>query len=115
VALCAKQPVPAWVLSALPGLPATMQASGHRARQYEKAVLDLAEAEALATRIGDIFAGAIVEVAPNDPRKGVVIVRDPAIEASVSSASALPLGADVKVKLVEADPVKRTTRFELVG
>ncbi|WP_158755701.1 RNB domain-containing ribonuclease [Dyella sp. S184] len=115
VALCAKQPVPEWVLSALPGLPATMQASGHRARQYEKAVLDLAEAEVLATRIGDIFAGAIVEVAPNDPRKGVVIVRDPAIEASVSSASALPLGADVKVKLVEADPVKRTTRFELVG
>jgi exoribonuclease R len=113
VALCAKQPVPAWVLSALPGLPATMQASGHRARQYEKAVLDLAEAEALATRIGDIFAGAIVEVASNDPRKGMVIVRDPAIEASVSSASALPLGADVKVKLVEADPVKRTTRFEL--
>jgi exoribonuclease R len=113
VALCAKQPVPAWVLSALPGLPATMQASGHRARQYEKAVLDLAEAEALATRIGDIFAGAIVEVAAHDPRKGVVILRDPAIEASVSSASALPLGADVKVKLVEADPIKRTTRFEV--
>ncbi len=39
----------------------------------------------------------------------MVIVRDPAIEASVSSASALPLGADVKVNeaLVEADPVKR--------
>jgi exoribonuclease R len=113
VALCAKQPVPAWVLSALPGLPATMQASSHRARQYEKAVLDLAEAEALAPRIGNIFAGAIVEVAPNDPRKGVVIVREPAIEASVSSASALPLGTHVKVKLVEADPAKRTTRFEL--
>jgi len=113
VALCAKQPVPEWVLSALPGLPATMQASGHRARQYEKAVLDLAEAEVLAPRIGETFAGAIVEVASNDPRKGVVIVRDPAIEAGVSSASTLPLGAEVKVKLVAADPVKRTTRFEL--
>ena len=115
VALCAKQPVSAWVLSALPGLPATMQASGHRARQYEKAVLDLAEAEVLATRIGETFAGAIVEVASSDPRKGVVIVRDPAIETNVSSTSNLPLGADVKVKLVEADPVKRITRFELVG
>ena len=115
VALCAKQPVPPWVLAALPGLPATMQASGHRARQYEKAVLDLAEAEVLAARVGETFAGAIVEVAPNDPRRGVVIVRDPAIEANVSSESGLPLGADVRVKLVEADPGKRTTRFELAG
>ncbi|MGH8157829.1 MAG: RNB domain-containing ribonuclease [Rhodanobacter sp.] len=113
VALCAKQPVPAWALAALPGLPATMQASGHRARQYEKAVLDLAEAEALTARVGETFAGAIVEVASNDPKKGVVIVRDPAIEASVSGTSALPLGADVQVRLVEADPVRRTTRFEL--
>ncbi|WP_449429253.1 RNB domain-containing ribonuclease [Rhodanobacter umsongensis] len=113
VALCAKQPVPAWVLAALPGLPATMQASGHRARQYEKAVLDLAEAEVLSARVGETFAGAIVEVASGDPGKGVVIVRDPAIEASVSGASALPLGADVKVRLVEADPATRTTRFEL--
>ena len=115
VALCAKQPVPAWVLTALPGLPATMQASGHRARQYQRAVLDLAVAEVLAPRVGETFAGAIVEMASNDPRKGVVIVRDPAIEASISSASPLSLGADVKVRLVEADPVKRVTRFELAG
>lgn len=115
VALCAKQSVPAWVLAALPGLPATMQASGHRARQYEKAVLDLAEAAVLAPRVGETFDGSIVEVAANAPTKGVVIVRDPAIEASVSSASGLPLGADVRVKLVEADPVKRSTRFELAS
>jgi len=115
VALCAKQPVPDWVLAALPGLPATMQASGHRASQYQKAVLDLAEAAALAPRVGETFAGAIVEVAANAPTKGVVIVRDPAIEASVSSSASLPLGADVKVKLVEADPARRSTRFELAG
>ena len=29
VALCAGQPIPEWVLAALPGLPATMQASSH--------------------------------------------------------------------------------------
>ena len=113
VALCAKQPVPAWALAALSSLPATMLASGHRARQYEKAVLDLAEAEVLSARVGETFAGAIVEVAAGDPRKGVVIVRAPAIEAGVSGASALPLGADVEVRLVEADPATRTTRFEL--
>jgi exoribonuclease R len=112
VALCARQPVPDWVLAALPGLPATMQASGHRARQYEQAVLDLAEAAALASRIGEQFDGAIVEVAP-DASRGVVMLRDPAVEASVSGASALPLGADVKVTLAEADPATRTTRFVL--
>ncbi|HZX69467.1 MAG TPA: RNB domain-containing ribonuclease [Rhodanobacter sp.] len=112
VALCAQQPVPAWVLAALPGLPATMQASGHRAHQYEKAVLDLAEAAALAARVGEQFDGAIVEVAA-DARRGVVMLHDPAVEAGVTGASTLPLGADVKVTLVEADPATRTTRFEL--
>ncbi len=112
VALCAKQSVPAWVLAALPGLPATMQTSGHRARQYEKAVLDLAESAALSARVGEQFDGAIVEVA-TDANKGLVMLREPAVEAAVVSSSALALGTDVKVILVEADPVKRVTRFAL--
>jgi len=115
LALCAGQPVPAWALAALPGLPATMQASGHRAGQYESAVLNLAEAAALAPRVGEIFQGAIVEVAHDDPARGKVIVREPAVEAGVSGQGRLPLGADVKVSLVEADPVRRVTRFELAG
>ncbi|MDW2982542.1 MAG: RNB domain-containing ribonuclease [Rhodanobacter sp.] len=113
VALCAGQPVPEWALAALPGLPATMQASGHRAGQYESAVLNLAEAVALAPRVGEVFNGAIVEVARDDPGRGTVIVRDPAVEAGVSGSTNLPLGADVRVRLVEADPVRRATRFEL--
>ena len=114
VALCAGERVPAWVLAALPGLPATMQASGHRAHQYEKAVLDLAEAAALAPRIGEIFGGAIVEVSGKDARKGVVMLREPAVEASVSSPSELPLGDEVKVRLTQADPIHRITQFERV-
>ncbi|MEO9079775.1 MAG: RNB domain-containing ribonuclease [Rhodanobacter sp.] len=112
VALCAGQPVPEWALQALPLLPDIMQASGHRARQYEKAVLDLAEAAALAGRVGEQFEGAIVEVASN-ARKGVVMLRNPAIETGVTADSALALGANVKVTLVEADPAKRVTRFAL--
>ena len=114
VALCARQPVPDWVLAALPGLPATMQASGHRARQYEQAVLDLAEAAALAARVGEQFDGAIVEVAA-DASHGVVMLREPAVEAGVSGPPALLLGADVTVTLVEADPATRVTRFVLAG
>jgi len=92
-----------------------MQASGQRARAYQRAVLDLAEAAVLAPRVGTIFSGAIVERAPGDASRGVVMLRDPAIEASVSARVELPLGADVRVTLVQADPVRRITRFELAG
>lgn len=115
VSLCANAPVPAWVLDALPDLPATMQKAARRAGQYEGAVLNLAEAAALAPRVGEVFAGAIVEVAGSNLRKGTVIVREPAVEATVSSERELPLGRDVRVRLVEADPARRTTRFEWVG
>lgn len=113
VALCARQPVPEWVLKALPELPATMQASARRAHQYEKAILDLAEAVMLAPQVGQQFDGAIIEVSAAKPDTGVAMVREPAVEASVTSNSPLPLGADVKLTLVEADPVKRLTRFAL--
>ena len=43
------------------------------------------------------------------------MLRDPAIEAHVSSPTNLTLGADVNVKLVEADPSKRSTLFMLNG
>jgi hypothetical protein len=62
-----------------------------------------------------VFPGAIVEVAHDDPHTGTVIVREPAIEATVTATAALPLGADVQVRLVQADPVSRVTRFEWAG
>jgi exoribonuclease R len=113
VALCAGHAVPDWVLAALPGLPDTMQASGHRASRYEHAILDLAEAAVMAPRVGQVFDGAIVDTEHDDARKGVVMVRQPAIEARVGAGGALPLGEGVKVRLVEADPARRSTRFEL--
>jgi len=115
LALCAGAPVPPWVLEALPGLPATMQASAQRAGRYENAVLDLAEAVALASRVGDVFEGAVVEVDVKDPRRGEVMLREPAILAGVEAAGELPLGEMVRVRLVEADPDSRRIRFELAG
>jgi len=113
VALCAGQPVPEWVSSALPALPATMQVADQRASRFERAVLDLVEAATLAPRIGDAFDGSIVELQHGDPRNGVVVLRDPAIEAPVTGNAPLPLGDSVRVKLVEADPARRVTRFVL--
>ena len=115
VAICAGRATPPWVFSALPGLPATMRASDRLAGKYERAVLDLVEAITLAPRIGEVFDGAIVEVKPDDPKQGVVMIREPAIDAPVSSASDLPLGGMVKVRLVEADQKSRRTRFEWVA
>ena len=115
IALCAGTPVPQWVLDALPGLPATMQDSARRAGRYENAVLDLAEAAALAPRVGETFDGAIVEVDARNPKQGEVMLRDPAILARMEGGDALPLGDEVRVRLVEADPATRSIRFELLG
>lgn len=115
VALGAGKAVPEWVLEALPGLPETMQESSRRASRYEREVLSLAEAFTLQTRIGAIFDGAIVDVDRDDDKRGDAMIREPAVEARVSSAHKLPLGDRVKLRLVEADPRTRKVEFELVG
>ncbi|MEO5565865.1 MAG: RNB domain-containing ribonuclease [Luteimonas sp.] len=113
VALCTGEPVPDWVLQALPGLPATMAAADQRASRYERAVIDLAEALMLAPRIGESFEGTIVDVDERDPHRGTVMLHALAIEAPVSSAEPLPLGDVVSVHLDQADPGRRLIAFGL--
>jgi len=113
VALCAEQPVPEWVLAALPDLPKTMQRSGGRARGYENAVLDLVEAGVLAHRVGEEFDGVVISVDDDEPTKGVVMLKDPGVEAPVVGSEKLPLGADVRVTLATADVANRKVEFRL--
>jgi len=123
VALCANQPVPDWARAALPALPELMAEADRRAHQYERQVIDLVEAVLLAPRVGETFQGAIVEANGAEhgrgngaaANSGVVMLRDPAIEARVGSAAPLPLGQEVTVRLAAADPLRRLVRFELVG
>src|SRR5699024_1188151 len=112
VALCAGEPVPSWVLEALPGLPDSMREAGHRASRFEHAVLDLVEAVVLEKRVGETFAGCIIDIDRDHPERGDAMVRTPAIEARVDGRSALPLGERVTLKLVEADPGARRVRFQ---
>lgn len=120
IALCANQPVPDWVRTALPTLPDTLRDSDRTAHQYEHAIIALAEAVILAPRVGESFAGSIVEVlhgardGGGTAHIGIVMLRDPPLEARVESDAPLELGADVSVRLAQADPGTRTVRFVMV-
>lgn len=115
VALCAGQEVPGWVLARLDELPRTMRESNQRAATYERAVLDLVEAALLQDRVGEMFAAMVVAVDDKDPTTGEILVAEPAAEGRVRSESGnpLPLGAEVQVRLLEADPATRSIRFGL--
>lgn len=111
VALCAGDAPPEWVRAALPTLPATMQAADARAGRFERAVLDLVEATTLQPLVGERFDGTVVDLSRHDPRQGVVMLHDPAIEAPIAGSAPLPLGTAMPVELVAADPATRSTRF----
>ncbi len=115
LALCAGTEVPGWVLEALPGLPETLKESARRASAYERGVFDLVEAGVLEDRVGEVFAGVVVDVDEKDPTRGSVVVQSPAVEGRlVANGSELPLGTDVQVRLVTADVQERRVAFELV-
>jgi exoribonuclease R len=111
LALCAGDDVPAWVTERLHDLPATLQESGQRANRYERAVLDLVEAELLHHRVGESFRGVVVERDEERRTRGTVTVQEPAVEAPVTSSEELPLGEDVTVTLTTADPATRKVGF----
>jgi exoribonuclease R len=115
VSLCAGVPVPDWVLARLEDLPATMSESSRRANRYERAILDLMEATVLHDRVGEMFEGIVVDLNDRDPHEGEVVIAEPAIEAPLTSRGdrPLPLGAEVTVRLTQADPSERRIRFEL--
>lgn len=113
LAICAEQSVPDWVLAGLDDLPRIMTESGRRAGAYERAVLDLVEALVLEGREGEDFRAVVLEAGEKDDTRGVVQLASPAVEARVDSERALPVGEEVVVRLVEADPVERRVAFEV--
>lgn len=113
VALCAGKPVPDWVLEKLDAIPETMHGADHIAGQFEHATIDLLEAVVLRTRVGETFPGIVTNLEDGDARIGTVMIDNPAIETRVHADRDLPLGQRVTVKLAEADPAHRQTKFEL--
>lgn len=113
VSLCAGEKVPDWVLERFDTLPGTMQESGQRAGQYERAIIGLVEAAVLSPRVGETFAGVVVELDEKAPHRGDVTIQRPAIEAKVTATNPLPLGEEVTVTLAAADIASRSVTFTL--
>lgn len=111
VEICTGEAVPSWVHAALPALPERMAAAERRAAAYEKAVVGLVEAAVLSGREGETFEGTIVSVDP-DGDSGMVQLCEPDVLARVVGPS-LPLGEEVRVRLVRADVRRRTVEFAL--
>ena len=80
-----------------------MRIADRRAGALERATVDLVEAVVLRDRVGETFDAAVID-------DGLVQLRDPAVRAKCDGDP--PVGNDVRVRLVEADPGSRTVRFE---
>ena len=105
VALCAGAEVPSWVRAALPRLPEEMAEADHRAHALDRGVVDLAEALVLRHRVGEVFDGVVTD-------RGTVQLSDPAVRGRLTTKDA-PVGAQVRVRLDEADPASRQVRFSV--
>ncbi len=101
--------VPGWVRAALPALPKEMAEADRRAHELERQCVALMEAAVLHGREGQEFSAVVVEASATG---GTVQLADPAVRAPCEGA--LPVGEQVRVRLVEADVGKRLVRFSLV-
>jgi exoribonuclease R len=112
LALSAGTPVPEWARSQLPSLPAVMATADRHSHELERAMIDLAEAVTLSGRIGEVFRAVVVEVREardDQPARATIQLREPAVRARCTGD--LPLGREVDVRLVVADPVAHTVEF----
>lgn len=109
LAVAAGEPVPSDVRAALPLLPDLMAAASRRAGAAERACVDLVEAYLLRERIGQEFGATVIDV--DERGGGLVQLADPAVIARCDGE--LPLGEQVTVRLVRAEPATREVRFAL--
>jgi exoribonuclease R len=102
LAVATQVDVPDWVLAALPALPDLLNAANQREAQISRAVVDLAEAVVLGSRIGHELDAVVVT---REERGCGLQVLEPPVRARTDAA--LELGAEVRVKVDWADPVAR--------
>lgn len=111
LALAGGEAVPAEVEAAFQRLPAAMQRAEQRAAQVERAVIDLAETALLAGLEGRVFPAVVTDLGEAGAR---IQLCDLPVVARAAAHGVVP-GARVRVRLVSADPARRTLAFERVG
>lgn len=105
------RPVPPACADAFVRLPKVMDVAEARESAVDRAVIDLAETALLAGHEGETFAAVVTDL---DERGARIQLCDRAVVARVD-AHRVASGDDLRVKLVEADPIKRILRFERVN
>ncbi|VEG28143.1 RNB domain-containing ribonuclease [Actinomyces howellii] len=113
VAASAGRPVPAWVRSALPGLPEVMETTGRRGRAVTRGALEAVEALVLQGRQGEVFDGVITSVRGD---RGEIVLPEAAVIGSVRAEDGrpLPVGRPVRVRLAEVDVEAASLDLRLV-
>ena len=105
------QPVPDVVTAAFAQLPSVMARADSLGGQIDRAVIDMAEATMLVCRVGEVFPAVVTDL---DDRGARMQLRDLPVVARITAHHVAP-GDALSVKLVAADPDKRTISFERVG
>lgn len=106
--LCAGQPVPDWVRSALPELPKAMAAGDQLAHRVDRMCTDAVEIAVMSHHVGDVFDATVVSL----QKQGIEVqLADRPVIATLPGEAAL--GASVRVRVVQADLSSRTLVFEL--
>ena len=111
LAIANGQPVPDEATAAFARLGPVMGKADARANQIDRAVIDLAEAVMLSGREGESFAAVVTDVDEVGPR---IQLCDLPVVTRVTGHGAAP-GRKLTVRLVAADPVKRTVSFERIA
>lgn len=103
--------VPPWVLAGLEAMPELMTAANQREAAISRAVVDLAEAVVLGSRIGDVLDAEVVAL--EGERGSSLQIVEPPVRARVKEQ--LPLGTSVRVRVEGADPVARKVDLEPIA
>ena len=102
------KPVPDTVAAAFPKLPKVMDKADGKAGQVDSAIVELAEAVVLAGREGTTYAAHVIEIDPRGAK--LQLCEEPVVTRL--PADTLEAGDVVDLRLTEASPARRLTRFE---
>lgn len=111
LALGSGQSIPEVVVEAFDRLPEPMEKAESLGHNIDRAVIDLAEAAVLNGRVGETFAAVVTDT---DDRGARIQLSDLPIVARVDAKGVQP-GDELRVKLTEANPAKRSITFTRVA